>query len=94
MLGEAVGVGGGRLDEDILAVEAEAFVCDFCGGDFEGAEGFDGVYEELVCGMSAVWCVAEYMNGWGRTRIRPWMRACEGTWETHTLDLHGHEKAA
>ena len=36
VLGEAVGgVAGGRLDEDILAVEAEAFVCDFGGCDFE-----------------------------------------------------------
>lgn len=36
VLGEAVGgVAGRRLDEDILAVEAEAFVCDFGGGDFE-----------------------------------------------------------
>ena len=49
VLGEAVGGGGGGgFDEDILAVEAEAFVCDFGGGDFEGAERLDGVYEELV----------------------------------------------
>ena len=35
VLGEAVGVAGGRLDEDILAIEAEDFVCDFGGCDFE-----------------------------------------------------------
>jgi hypothetical protein len=36
VLGEPVSVAGGRFNEDILAVEAEAFVCDFDGGDFEG----------------------------------------------------------
>ena len=35
MLGEAVGVAGGRLDENILAIEAEAFVGDFGGCDFQ-----------------------------------------------------------
>ena len=36
VLGEAVGGGGGGgFDEDILAVEAQAFVCDFGGCDFE-----------------------------------------------------------
>jgi hypothetical protein len=61
VLGEAVGGGGGGgFDEDILAVEAQAFVCDFGSGDFEGAEGFDGVYEELVCGRCYVSCAALY----------------------------------
>lgn len=68
VLGEAVGGGGGGgFDEDILAIEAEAFVCDFRGGDYEGTERFDGVYEELVwLVLCQLWCVAEYMYGGGQ----------------------------
>ena len=92
VLGEAVGGGrGGGFDEDILAVEAQAFVCDFGGGDFEGAEGFDGVYEELrvwevLCQLG---CVAGYV--WGRIRLEIRIKVFEVERETHTLDLHDSE---
>lgn len=45
--GEGARGGGGGLDEDVLAVEAEAFACDFGVGDFDGEKGLDGVDEEL-----------------------------------------------
>jgi hypothetical protein len=93
VLGEAVGgVAGRRLDEDILAVEAEAFVCDFGGGDFEGPETLDGVYEELLwLVLCQLGCVAE-LRGRIMTRLR--VMAGKVVRQTHTLDLHGHDRIA
>lgn len=45
VFGQTVGVAGGRLDEDILAIEAQAFVRDLGGCDFERTQALDGIYE-------------------------------------------------
>jgi hypothetical protein len=45
VFGKAVGVASGRLDQDILTIEAQAFVCDFCSCDFERTQALDGIYK-------------------------------------------------
>lgn len=52
MLGEALGLRRRRLDEDILAVEAQAFISDLCGLDLDRPQRLDGVDEDLMYDQS------------------------------------------
>jgi hypothetical protein len=46
---ESVRVAGRRLDQHILTIKPQAFVCDLCSRDFKRTQALDGIYEELLC---------------------------------------------
>jgi hypothetical protein len=49
VFGKSVRVAGRRLDEHILTIKTQAFVCDLCSRDFKRSQALDGIYEELLC---------------------------------------------
>lgn len=48
VLGQAMGVAGGRLDEYILAIEPQSFVGDFCGLHLKRTQALHRIYEQLL----------------------------------------------